>query len=169
MQFDPWSDVPVDAPLARSRALDRTRSLLKGPFCQAWYLGEEVVSQWPPLAEAVQFIPPPPPMSMRSTASLSNQDLKNARISDWVGLLLQAGDYTEYCRLFLSPSAVPATTPIWPWAPTFISFHYVDREEERLALTPCSTQLYTLPNGVPQVFSDFYCFTFLSIFLYLMF
>lgn len=51
------------------------------------------------------------------------------------------GDYAEYCRLFLSPSAVPATTPIWPWAPTFISFHYVDREEEHLALTPCSTQL----------------------------
>ncbi|KAI8543447.1 hypothetical protein RHMOL_Rhmol08G0218800 [Rhododendron molle] len=55
--FDPWSGVLEDALFVRSRALDRTRSLLKGPFCRAWYLGDQVASQWHPPAQALQFVP----------------------------------------------------------------------------------------------------------------
>ncbi|KAI8530078.1 hypothetical protein RHMOL_Rhmol11G0027300 [Rhododendron molle] len=80
--FDPWGGVPEDAPPSRSRVLDRTRSLLEGPFCRAWYLGDRVASQWRPGAEALQFVPPPPLASMRSTSSMSKEDLKNARIKD---------------------------------------------------------------------------------------
>ncbi|KAI8529979.1 hypothetical protein RHMOL_Rhmol11G0018000 [Rhododendron molle] len=156
VRFDHWGGVPEDAPLARFRVLDRTRSLLEGPFCRAWYLGDQVASQWHPRAEALQFVPPPPPASMRSTSSMSKEDLKNVRIRDWAGLLLQAGDYMEYCRLFLAPAvAAPHVAPVWPRAPSFISFHSDDGEEEHLALTPCTTQLYTLPAGVSQESSFF--------------
>lgn len=95
-----------------------------------------MASQWRPHAKALQFILPPPPMLMRSTSSLSKQDLKDARIRNWAGLILRAGDYTEYCRLFLTPSSIPIAAPVWPRAPTFVSFHSADGEEERLALTP---------------------------------
>ncbi|KAI8550483.1 hypothetical protein RHMOL_Rhmol06G0110300 [Rhododendron molle] len=150
--FDPWGGVPKDAPLARSRVLDRTRSLLEGPFCRAWYLGDRVASQWHPHAEALQFVPPPPPASMRSTSSMSKADLKDAWIRDWAGLLLQTGDYMEYYRLFLAPAvAAPSIALVWPRAPSFVSFHSDDGEEERLTLTPCTTQLYTLPAGVSQL------------------
>ncbi|KAI8568199.1 hypothetical protein RHMOL_Rhmol02G0179100 [Rhododendron molle] len=87
VRFDPWGGVPEDAPLARSRKLDCTRSLLEGPFCRAWYLGDRGASQWRPRAEVLQFVPPSPPASMRSTSSMSKEDLKNARIRDWAGLL----------------------------------------------------------------------------------
>ncbi|KAI8571987.1 hypothetical protein RHMOL_Rhmol01G0163700 [Rhododendron molle] len=152
IRFDPWDGVPEDTPLTRSRILDRTRSLLEGPFYRAWYLGDRVASQWRPRAEALQFIPPPPPVSMTSTSLMFKEDLKNARIRDWAGLLLQEGDYMEYCILFMAPAvAAPLVVPVWPRAPSFVSFHSDDGEEERLALTPCTTQLYTLPAGVSQV------------------
>ncbi|KAI8547445.1 hypothetical protein RHMOL_Rhmol07G0196200 [Rhododendron molle] len=80
VRFDPWSGVPEDAHLVGSRVLDHPRSLLEGPFCRAWYLGDRVVSQWCPRAEAFQFLPPHPPTSMRSTSSLFKENLKNARI-----------------------------------------------------------------------------------------
>ncbi|KAI8535486.1 hypothetical protein RHMOL_Rhmol10G0178300 [Rhododendron molle] len=145
--FDPWGGVLEDAPLARSRVLDRTRSLLEGPFCRAWYIGDRVASQWHPRAKTFQFVPPPPPpASMRSTSLISKEDLKNARIRDWAGLLLQAGDYMEYYHLFLASAvAAPPVAPVWPRAPSFVSFHSDDGEEERLALIPCTTQLYMLP------------------------
>ena len=137
MRFDPWEGIPEDIPLTRSRVLDRTRSLLEGPFCRAWYLGDRVASQWRPHTEALQFIPPLPPVSMRSTSLMSKEDLKNARIRDWAGLLLQADDYMEYCRLFLSPPvAAPPVALVWPRAPSFVSFYSDDGEEERLVLTP---------------------------------
>ncbi|KAI8547454.1 hypothetical protein RHMOL_Rhmol07G0197100 [Rhododendron molle] len=88
VRFDPWDGVPEDTPLTHSRILDRTRSLLEGPFCRAWYLGDRVASQWRPRAKALQFIPPPPPASKRFTSLMSKEDLKNARIRDWAGLLL---------------------------------------------------------------------------------
>ncbi|KAI8559806.1 hypothetical protein RHMOL_Rhmol04G0203200 [Rhododendron molle] len=80
LQLDPWSGMPEDTCLAHSKVLDRTRSPLEGSFCQAWYLGDQVASQWRPHAEALQLIPPPPPASMRSTSSMSKEDLRNARI-----------------------------------------------------------------------------------------
>ncbi|KAI8572880.1 hypothetical protein RHMOL_Rhmol01G0234900 [Rhododendron molle] len=86
---------------------------------------------------------------MRSTSSMSKEDLKNARIRDWAALLLQAGDYMEYCHLFLVlAAAAPPVAPVWPWAPSFVSFYSDDGEEERLALTPCTTHLYTLSAAV---------------------
>lgn len=83
---------------------------------------------------------------------LSKQDLKDSRIRDWAGLLLQVGHYVEYCCLFLTSPAAPTTTLVWPQAPSFVSLHSADGEEERLALTLCSTQLYTLPTRALQVF-----------------
>ncbi|KAI8530032.1 hypothetical protein RHMOL_Rhmol11G0022700 [Rhododendron molle] len=79
---------------------------------------------------------------MRCTSSMSKEDLRNARIRDWVGLLLQAGDYREYYRLFLTPPAVPPIAFVWPRAPSFVSFHSADGEEERwclLLVRPCFT------------------------------
>ncbi|KAI8547451.1 hypothetical protein RHMOL_Rhmol07G0196800 [Rhododendron molle] len=85
----------------------------------------------------------------------SKEDLKNARIRDWAGLLLQAGDYMEYCHVFLAPAAAaPPVVPVWPRAPSFVSFHSDDGKEEHLALTPCTTQLYTSPAGVSQAPSE---------------
>ncbi|XP_058223136.1 protein MAINTENANCE OF MERISTEMS-like [Rhododendron vialii] len=52
VQFDPWGGISEDVPLARSRVLDRTCSLLEGPFCRAWYLVDQVASQWRPCAKA---------------------------------------------------------------------------------------------------------------------
>ncbi|KAI8568503.1 hypothetical protein RHMOL_Rhmol02G0205200 [Rhododendron molle] len=40
---------------------------------------------------------------------------------------------------------------VWPWAPSFISFHNANGEEERLTLTPCVTQLYMLPTRVQHL------------------
>lgn len=54
---------------------------------------------------------------------------------------------------------LPTTTatvapPVWPRAPSFVSFHNANGEEERLTLIPCATQLYVLPTGVQQVPAD---------------
>ncbi|KAI8568012.1 hypothetical protein RHMOL_Rhmol02G0165400 [Rhododendron molle] len=110
-----------------------------------------VLESWTVLAACLR-VPFVEPASMRSTSLMCKEDLKNARIRDWAGLLLQAGDYMEYCRLFLAPAvAAPPVALVWPRAPSFVSFHFDDGEEECLALTPCTIQLYTLPVGASQV------------------
>lgn len=128
--------------LTSTQALDSQHFLWEGPFSRAWYLGARVASQYFPCAEALQFVLLPLPAGMRSTHLLTRRDLLPAL--ERQPEFLKAGDYTSFCLASLTPLAT-ATPPAWPRAPTFVSFHTANGEEEHLTLTPCATQLYTLP------------------------
>ncbi|KAI8572489.1 hypothetical protein RHMOL_Rhmol01G0203200 [Rhododendron molle] len=160
VRFDPWGTLLDDAPLelTSARALDSQHFLLEGPFSRAWYLGERVASQYFPRSEALQFVPLPPPAGMRSTHLLTGEGLLLALERRLAVDFLREGDYSAFRLASLTlPTAttdVAAATPVWPRAPSFISFHNANREEERLPLTPCASQLYVLPAGVPQVPAD---------------
>ncbi|KAI8522356.1 hypothetical protein RHMOL_RhmolUnG0000500 [Rhododendron molle] len=158
--FDPWRTLLDDAPLelTSARALDSQHFLLEGPFSRAWYLGERVASQYFPRSEALQFVPLPPPAGMRSTHLLTGEGLLLAFERQLAVDFLREGDYSAFrlasLTLPTTTAATAATPPVWPRAPGFISFHNTNGEEERLPLTPCASQLYVLPAGVPQVPTD---------------
>lgn len=158
MRFDPWGVLLDDAPLelTSARALDSQHFLLEEPFSRAWYLGERVASQYFPHSEALQLVPLPPPVGMRLTHLLTGEGLLLALERQPAMSFLVAGDYSAFrlASLTLPTTAIVAAPPIWPRAPSFISFHNANGEEERLTLTPCATQLYVLPTGVQQVPAD---------------
>ncbi|KAI8568223.1 hypothetical protein RHMOL_Rhmol02G0181500 [Rhododendron molle] len=69
---------------------------------------------------------------------------------------LQAGDYSAFhwASLALPTTTTTVAPPVWPRAPSFISFHNANGEEKHLALSQCATQFYVLPSGVQQVPAD---------------
>ena len=114
------------------------------------------MSQFFPRSEALQFVPLPPPAGMRLTHLLTGERLLLALERQPAVSFLQAGDYSAFRLASLAQptaaTAAAAATPVWPRAPSFVSFHNANGEEERLTLTPCAAQLYVLPTGVQQVF-----------------
>ncbi|KAI8555054.1 hypothetical protein RHMOL_Rhmol05G0144600 [Rhododendron molle] len=120
--------------LTSAQALDSQHFLLEGPFSRAWYLEVRVVSQYFPRSEALQFIPLPPPTGMRSTHLLAGEGLLLTLERRLATDFLQEGDYSAFClaSLVLPTTTSTAVPPVWPRAPSFISFHNADGEEEGL-------------------------------------
>lgn len=152
MWFDPWDTLLDDAPLelTSAQALDSQHFFLEGPFSRAWYLGERVASQNFLRSEALQFVPLPPPAGMRLTHLLMEEGLFVALERQIATNFLEVGDYSAFR---LASLALPTTTTtvaplVWPRATSIVSFYNNNGEEERLTLTPCTTQLYVLPTGV---------------------
>ncbi|KAI8547639.1 hypothetical protein RHMOL_Rhmol07G0211100 [Rhododendron molle] len=110
-------DAPLE--LTSARALDSQHFLLKGPFSRA---------------------------CMRSTHLLTGEGLLFTLERQSAVGFLQAGDYSVFHLALLAQPATAAavTTPVWPRAPSVVSFHNANGEEERLPLTPCVSQLCLL-------------------------
>ncbi|KAI8547443.1 hypothetical protein RHMOL_Rhmol07G0196000 [Rhododendron molle] len=131
VRFDPLDTLLDDAPLGltSARALDSQHFLLEGPFSRVWYLGERVASQYFPRSEALQVVPLPPPAGMGSTHLLTGEGLLLALERRLATDFLQAGDYSFRLALLTLPTAtIVAAPPVWPRAPSFISFHNANGE-----------------------------------------
>ncbi|KAI8546938.1 hypothetical protein RHMOL_Rhmol07G0158600 [Rhododendron molle] len=138
--------------LTSARALDSQHFLLEGPFSRARYLGERVANQYFPRSEALQLVPLPPPASMRLTHLLIGEGLLLALERRPATDFLRAGDYSAFhLASLILPITATVVPLVWPRAPSCISFHNANGDEEHLTLTPCATQLYVLPSGVQQV------------------
>lgn len=98
MRFGPWDTLLDNAPLelTSARALDNQHFLLEGPFSRAWYLGERVASQYLPRSEALQLVPLPPPVGIRSTHLLTGEGLLQALERQPAMGFLQAGGLLDF-------------------------------------------------------------------------
>ncbi|CAL5404346.1 unnamed protein product [Camellia sinensis] len=88
----------------------RYRILFEGPVGRAWFLGERFMRQT--LGYPAQEIPSPPPLDMRSTESLTSQEVSDLMQGVDAVLFHKEGKYTTYLHTYLMPPLTGVHTPM---------------------------------------------------------